>query len=186
MHEANLKQIPEGMEATDFPLMFEGAGRIERGSAKPLIVVVLSDLLGGKLVVYEEEGPNDFTTIWVSEETLHDRIGSLGIEDVNKDGKPEILVHATAGAHGSALYLYSWEDSTAHLFHPNGDTSRTNFVGDGSGVSNQDVDGDGIQEILCYNRDYDWKYHYLVDYYKWDGKHYVFWKQETGGLIEKK
>jgi hypothetical protein len=93
--------------------------------------------------------------------------GAIDIVDVNADNVPEIVYNATVGAHGGVLWVVGWDGSTlAPLFAMGSDTPA---------VTLEDLDGDGIQEIVLPTSGYCGGYAAsprLMSVFRWEGGAY--------------
>ena len=120
--------------------------------------------------VLESVGPGEYVLAWQSGQLPTDRAEPLQVQDVNGDGRPEILSVQAMGASGEALYLLGWQDQGYGWLSPHGGRfDGTDAFGE-NGVRVADVDGDGLNEILAsYGPSAS-----QIDVYAWDGQAYVY------------
>ncbi|HID86386.1 MAG TPA: hypothetical protein EYP55_03285, partial [Anaerolineae bacterium] len=121
------------------------------------------------LLVVDWDG-EAYAVVWESGPLMGERDGGLEARDINGDGVLEILSTQSMGAAGETLYLFAWDGETYRQFAPRGGV----FGGMGSfgakGVRLEDLDGDGIVEILgSYG-----PVAIYTDIYRWDGEVYRF------------
>src|SRR3989344_789865 len=147
---------------------------------------------GGLIVFKLENGRPVF--FWESSENINvGRIG--GFMDINSDGIPEIVWEYDLGVTGrnNAFYVYKFENSGFKLITPlltttpSGSTWNYNITllcGDSGLTQMEDIDNDGVQEIMVG----DWKGSIGdntagkdIKIYKYDGDKYYLWKEEKIG-----
>jgi len=113
---------------------------------------------------------------WNSGPLVGDRAESLEAQDVNGDGRPEVLCVQAMGAAGQALQVFAWSQGSYVLLRPRGGHFDGQEAFGENGVRLEDVDGDGIVEILgSYGPAASG-----TDVYGWDGHSYVY-RQTLGG-----
>ncbi len=88
------------------------------------------------------------------------------IEDINKDGKVEIVAFSLSGNMGT-IDIFTWDGSTYKKIFVNGAKG---------GIELKDTDSDEIKEILLKGTGYGSSTENYI--YKWDGKKYYLWKTE--------
>ncbi|MCL5110730.1 MAG: BsuPI-related putative proteinase inhibitor [Chloroflexi bacterium] len=113
-------------------------------------------------------GPGGYSQTWHSDKLLGDRAEPLQVEDINKDGRPEVLSVQSMGAAGETLYVFGWQGDHYGFLAPQGGYfgGRQSF-GD-TGVRLEDLNGDGVPEIVA-------TYGPAASEsttYRWDGKEY--------------
>jgi hypothetical protein len=114
----------------------------------------------------------------------------IEIQDVNRDGIPEltlVLDYDTQGGHG--YQIYEWN---GHQFHsllisssPGYPESGEIYVSATGKIYYQDIDGDGIKELIALKGIPVWESYYNglpwrneTWYYKWNGSNYISYNQE--------
>jgi hypothetical protein len=119
-------------------------------------------------VIKPDRGP-DYAVAFQSEPLAGDRAEALSLLDINGDGRLEVLSVQAMGASGETLYVLAWRDEAFAFLPPQGGRfDGLDRFGD-NGVRIQDIDGDGVLEILA---------HYgpaasRFDIYCWNGSSYV-------------
>lgn len=83
---------------------------------------------------------------YVDDPVLGGVAGSIGIDDVNGDGKPEITFSGIVGAHSATLWVLGWNGSQL--------TSLFDGVSNSPVVGLEDLDEDGVPEILLVQSGY--------------------------------
>lgn len=91
---------------------------------------------------------------------------NIVIEDINKDGKVEIVAF-TIGGNIETIDIFAWDGSTYKEIFNNGAKG---------GIEIKDIDGDAVKEILLKGTGYG--SFTENDIYKWDGKKYYLYKTE--------
>lgn len=110
--------------------------------------------------------------------------GTIGVADVNADGKLELTFGGIVGAHSAVLWVLHWNGSTlAPLF---AEVSNSPVVG------LEDLDGDGVDEILLVQSGYCGSYAgspVLAFAFRWEGGAYrsASWRYPAlqGGVDER-
>ncbi len=101
--------------------------------------------------VVDPKTKGDSTLAWVSGPCIG-HLQSFFIEDLNHDGKEEFALLTNVGfgvkRPVQRLYIWRWEDSTATLLRPCGDTTKESLETE-TLFSFEDVDGDGSKEIIA-------------------------------------
>lgn len=82
----------------------------------------------------------------IGEESIGSFGGDVTIDDVNGDGRPELVYSSVVGAHSSVLWIIRWD----------GQEARPIFRGfsNSAGLGLQDLDDDGLDEILTVQSGY--------------------------------
>ena len=110
---------------------------------------------------------------WQSEQLPTERAEALQVDDVNGDGLPEVLSVQAMGASGHVLYVLGRQEQGYGWLAPRGGHFDGRDAFGENGVRLEDVDGDGVAEILAsYGPAAG-----LTDVYAWDGTAYEY--QET-------
>jgi len=141
------------------------------------------------LVIFQKKDDTIRDVVWQSKEDILSDIGYIKeIRDINRDGNKEIILSTWAGGHGYVCHIYSWDGINGKVIAPNGDLSRPYFYSYRDATEFIDIDGDGIDEIIENSRSYPGvgPLSHTRRFYKWDGKNYMFWKEETKILEQKK
>jgi hypothetical protein len=103
--------------------------------------------------------------------------GSIGVEDVNGDGTPEVTFNGFIGAHAALLWVLRWDGATlAPLF---AETSNSPTIG------LEDLDGDGVPEIVLGQSGYCGSYAaspHLSFAFRWEDGAYRSASWRFGGL----
>jgi len=129
-----------------------------------------------------------YQTLLATEQSPHDSQRKIiAINDLNQNGIPEFLVLLDIGTQDDHYYqMFEWGDGKFNnLFSPN-DWGDTLFVLSGGSFSFEDVDSDGMKEIVLHNGSplsadnfgyglVPWRR--ITKYYKWDGKHFALSKK---------
>jgi len=148
------------------------------GDAESEVMVLLG--LGGQveglaydhleMMVLELDHSPGQVVAWHSSPLIGERGEALQVRDINSDGRDEVLSYQSMGASGYTLYVVIWSHGTFGLLRPRGGY----FDGQGhfgdAGVHLEDIDRDGIQEILASYGPAGSS----TDVYRWDGTEYVF------------
>ena len=119
-----------------------------------------------------EAGAEGYKVRWSSGKLPTNGGELLQVQDINADGRLEILSRQVMGASGCTLYVFAWLGHEYAILRPRGGT----FGGQDSfgrvGARLADFDGDGVWEIhASYKLD---DASLMTDVYKWDGQHYVY------------
>lgn len=102
-----------------------------------------------------------FTEIWKQNTGETERLAYLDVEDVNQDGKIEIIFEDYYGASiGGQVFILSWENGEYKILN--------DYFSWGTKV--KDLNNDGLKEIIMVNR-YNY---YLPEILKWDKEKYIF------------
>ena len=169
---ALLHYIPDGAHVL-------GAVRAELdGDAQPEVVVLLG--LGGtpdtlsyehlEMMVLELDRAPEQAVAWKSGKLVSERGEALQARDINGDGRDEVLSYQSMGAAGYTLYVLGSSDGAFGLLLPKGGYfDGQDHFGD-VGVRLEDVDGDGLPEILASYGPAATN----TDVFKWDGQDYAF------------
>ncbi|MCH7948517.1 MAG: hypothetical protein IIC66_12040 [candidate division Zixibacteria bacterium] len=147
-------------------------------SGKSYIATLLGCTGLGELVILDSANTNskprriqmNFPMHYVAIKELH---------DVNNDNVPELEIYLHSGSHMAYLTLVSiYEDSLSFILD---DKGYYQFGAPGGGTRIEDLDNDGIMEIIL--EDMIWpgeedppEARYFI--HKWDGEKYVFSHQE--------
>ena len=126
-----------------------------------------------QMFVIVPAGPGEYLIAWQSEQLPTDRAEPLQVQDVDGDGLPEVLSVQAMGASGEMLYLLSGQDGAYGWSAPQGGYFDGQEAFGETGVQVEDVDGDGVAEILASYGPATSQ----IDVYAWDGEAYVY--QET-------
>jgi hypothetical protein len=179
--EPSLARPGPGLDLS--PLLPEGVQILSqvdadlRGDGMPVIVVLAAwnlsawRLSGRPLELFVfEPWRSDRRITWRSGQLLSDRGEALRVLDINRDGREEILSVQAQGAAGQTLYVLARQGQDYGWLRPQGGyfAGRDSF-GE-TGVRVQDLDGDGVFEILA---DYG-PGSSKSDVYRWDGQQYVY------------
>ncbi len=115
------------------------------------------------LVIFKDNPKTGKVLLWQSK-GMFSVLGAVAEpEDLNKDGRKEIMLKTTGGsAMNMILDLYTWDGNTAHFIRQ--------FSGEPLEV--KDVDGDGLKEIVEHERPYPGDVEIDDRIYKWDGTTY--------------
>lgn len=131
-----------------------------------------------QMFVLTTDGASAYDIAWQSTQLPSDRTESMEVQDVNGDGLPEVVSLQTMGANGESLYLLGWQnDGCGWLTPQGGHFDGQNAFGE-NGARVQDMDGDGIFEILASYGPAAAQ----TDVYAWDGEAYVY--QRTMDSVE--
>lgn len=140
-----------------------------------------SDRLGFdflQMFVTASDETGECSVAWQSDQLPTERAVPLQVQDINGDGLPEVLSVQAMGASGERLYLLGWQDEGYGWLPPHGGRFDGQDAFGENGVRVEDVDGDGLAEILAsYGPSAA-----QTDIYAWDGQTYVY--QETLGSSE--
>ena len=149
----------------------------------------------GGIIVFKLENDKP-VFFWESEENINRDAAGFG--DINNDGIPEIVWGYDLGVTGrnNAFYVYKFIGNGFRIVTPVDawetvtspgtvlKYSRTLLSGDSGLTYMEDIDKDGIQEIIVG----DWKGNIGdnaggkdIKIYKYDGDKYYLWKEETTG-----
>ena len=117
----------------------------------------------------DAEGVAGYELVWQSDALFGERAGSLTLQDINGDGRLEVLCLQSMGASGQALQVFAWSADDYRLLRPvGGRFDGLEYFGE-KGVRLVDLDGDGIVEVLgAYGPAAS-----ASDVYAWDGQAYV-------------
>jgi hypothetical protein len=128
-----------------------------------------------QMFVIAADGSGGYAIAWQSEQLPTERAEPLQVQDVNGDSLPEVVSVQGMGASGEVLYLLGWQgDAYGWLTPQGGRFDGSDSFGE-NGVRVEDVDGDGLAEILASYGPAAGS----TDVYAWDGEAYVY--QETVG-----
>jgi len=126
------------------------------------LFVLTSSASNGAVAGYE--------VAWHSGPLVGDRAESLQVQDINGDGRLEVLCVQAMGAAGQTLQVFAWFEDGYGLLRPHGG----HFDGQASFGENavrlEDVDGDGVVEILAAYGPAPSQ----TDVYGWDGQAYTY------------
>jgi len=107
---------------------------------------------------------------WHSEALAGDRAESMEVRDINGDDRPEVLCLQAMGAAGETLQIVVWSKAGYGLLRPRGGYFDGQEAFGEKGVRLDDVDGDGLVEILAsYGPAAE-----STDVYGWDGQAYTY------------
>lgn len=99
-----------------------------------------------------------------------DRAESMEVRDINGDDRPEVLCLQAMGAAGETLQIVVWSKAGYGLLRPRGGYFDGQEAFGEKGVRLDDVDGDGLVEILAsYGPAAE-----STDVYGWDGQAYTY------------
>jgi hypothetical protein len=130
------------------------------------------------MFVTASDETGECSVAWQSDQLPTERAVPLQVQDINGDGLPEVLSVQAMGASGERLYLLGWQDEGYGWLPPHGGRFDGQDAFGENGVRVEDVDGDGLAEILAsYGPSAA-----QTDIYAWDGQTYVY--QETLGSSE--
>ncbi len=117
----------------------------------------------------------DVDLLWQSEPLPSERGERLHVDDINGDGRLELLSFQSMGAAGYTLYALEWNGSTYDWLRPQGGY----FAGQDSfgevAVRLQDLEGDGKVEILAGYGPAGGQ----SDVYAWNGQAYTYVRTTT-------
>lgn len=110
--------------------------------------------------------------VWRSGELLGERAEPLLVEDVNRDGRPEIVSVQAMGAAGETMYVFAWLGDRYGVLAPHGGyfDGRPSFGETGARLG----DDDGVPEIhATYGPAAS-----ETAVYRWDGKKYAIVEED--------
>ncbi|MBC7334652.1 MAG: VCBS repeat-containing protein [Clostridia bacterium] len=111
-----------------------------------------------------------YELVWHSEALAGDRAESLEVRDINGDGRLEVLCLQAMGAAGETLQIVVWSEAGYGLLRPRGGYFDGREAFGENGVCLEDVDGDGLVEILAgYGPAAE-----STDVYGWDRQAYTY------------
>ncbi|MHB1133826.1 MAG: BsuPI-related putative proteinase inhibitor [Chloroflexota bacterium] len=144
-----------------------------KGSGQPARVVLAAigttparlDAEALELFVFEEGAT---AATWRSGTLVGARAEPLRVQDLNRDGRTEVLSVQSMGAAGQTLYVFAWLGDRYGALQPRGGyfDGKPSF-GD-NGVRVEDADRDGVSEILAYYGPAASQ----SETYRWDGQAY--------------
>ncbi len=112
----------------------------------------------------------DYEVAWHSGPLVGDRAEALQVQDVNGDGRLEVLCVQAMGAAGQTLQVFAWSQDGYGLLHPHGGHFDGQDAFGENAIRLEDVDGDGVVEILAgYGPAAS-----ETDVYRWDGEAYTY------------
>lgn len=120
-------------------------------------------------VVVPAEG-GGYEVAWQSSQLQTDRAEPLRVEDINGDGRPEVVSVQAMGASGERLYVLAAREEDYGWLAPHGGHFAGEDAFGETGASMEDRDGDGVMAILA---SYGGASRF-TDVYGWDGKAYVY------------
>jgi hypothetical protein len=126
-----------------------------------------------QMFVIVPAGPGEYVIAWQSEQLPTDRAEPLQVQDLNGDGVPEVRSVQAMGAGGERLYLLGWQEGGYGWLSPQGGYFDGREAFGETGVRVEDVDGDGVAEILASYGPATSQ----IDLYAWNGEAYAY--QET-------
>ena len=124
----------------------------------------------GKILWMSEQLPGSENYGYMSDE------GFLAVKDINHMGKVDIIVFFSDGTNppsGYFLWIFSWDGKQGKCINECEKSGETSIASTGA-FEVEDVDGDGIDEILSYDTDLNVNavYHWNGDLYTRRSKNY--------------
>jgi hypothetical protein len=150
-------------------------------------IVFYRSLEEGKFVILQTD-PSDGKRIKWESQLLPSSSASIDtVDDLNKDGKPEIVLAFPYRSHID-IQIYTWDGKEAVLLPTDADTVQSSFGG--NDVYFKDMDGDGIPEVVESSRlelplDSTYQNTEFVQetkIYRWSGKDYKLWRKSRTPL----
>jgi len=111
--------------------------------------------------------------IWMSKREIDSDyvtgMGILGVMDMNRDGKVDILTNWRMGMYGGNidLWIYEWNGTTGNRINQLSGKGQSALEATDASVALIDVQPDGVKEILGENLNSD------LTVYSWNGQEYV-------------
>ncbi|OGN09735.1 MAG: hypothetical protein A3J46_02770 [Candidatus Yanofskybacteria bacterium RIFCSPHIGHO2_02_FULL_41_11] len=114
------------------------------------------------------------------------------VDDLTGDGIKELIVITTPG-HVSATYIFSYENNhliripvydeegaelQRTMYDQNGAEFQVSWLMTREGISFEDLDGDGVKEIIMPVKNYSNEFVELTYYYRWNGQGFILYKFE--------
>lgn len=161
--------LPAGQTA-----LREATADLKGDGQKQSIVVAASGVTPGQLSAEATElfvftpATGGHQLAWRSGKLAGQRAEGLRVEDVNRDGRPEVLSAQSMGAEGQTLYILAWLGGSFGLLTPHGGHfDGTQSFGE-NGFRVEDVTSDGLPEIVAAFGPAASQ----SEVYRWDGKDY--------------
>lgn len=123
-----------------------------------------------QLFVLEPGAGGEYAVAWQSGQLIGERGEALQVQDVNGDGRLEVLSVQSMGAAGQTMYVAAWDGAGYGLLVPQGGHFEGWSSFGENAVRTEDADGDGLVEILAsYGPAAS-----QTDVYRWDGQGYAY------------
>jgi len=130
-----------------------------------------------QLFIIKLQRPPGHEVIFDSGPLLGQRAEALQVRDINGDGQLEVLSVQYMGAAGQTMYVLTQREGAFAFLQPHGGYFDGQDSFGENGVRLQDIDGDGIEEILASHGPAASQ----TEVYRWDGTAYVYVKTLTEG-----
>lgn len=161
--------MPEGSELRRSALAdVDGDGR--REIVVSFAAPAQGGLPSGMAVGVADWDGQTYSMLWQSKPLAGERDEGLVVQDVNSDGRLEILSTQSMGAAGQTLYLFRWDGTDYRQLGPVGGALGGTGSFGAVGVRIQDLDSDGAMEILSAYGPAG----IYADIYQWGGSDYRF------------